>query len=313
MCFSFVAQESCFVGVEFWIKPTQVDGQGVFFYAIGMQYANGGDILSFVKQHNPSWIWRLTLAMHVANAMDTFQRVGLAHTDLKPDNVMVQITGTYAAPAQGDRAVFQAQVCDFGLARELSSQPRGGGTMQFWPPEVFAGEPWTARGDVFALGWILFALIFEEQPWEVTYRYHLLRVGATEEEKQERKNQLKQAFQSRVKAFENRQFTLPDEDVSSEAAALHAQWTREAGPQRDVAEFAVRLMQKCWRGEVTAAQLVSELQSYLSQHVHLRTLERTGLPSAAGAVSGAVTTGSGSGFSAVSQPSSIPPAEPCVH
>ena len=65
-----------------------------------------------------------------------------------------------------------AYVCDFGLARHVSSVSsltgdRGFvGTLDYVPPEQIAGRPVDGRADVYSLGCVLYECLTGERPFE---------------------------------------------------------------------------------------------------------------------------------------------------
>lgn len=88
---------------------------------------------------------RMTITASVARTMATLHKAGLAHRDLKPDNIILR-NGT------------QPVIIDLGLAKlkgAVDSVP-GLGTEKYAPPEQMSGEAvdprWLGREDVFALG-----------------------------------------------------------------------------------------------------------------------------------------------------------------
>ena len=98
----------------------------------------------------------------VGEALDAAHAAGLVHRDVKPGNILV------AAGPDGE----QAYVCDFGLARHVSSVgsltgDRGFvGTVDYVAPEQIRGETVDGRADVYALGCVLFECLAGERPFE---------------------------------------------------------------------------------------------------------------------------------------------------
>ena len=144
----------------------QVEHEGALFVA--MEYVRGptlrtrmGDAMSAGES--------LALALQIAEGLAALHGSGIVHRDLKPENVM--FTGS------GD-----LKLLDFGLARQQEVRlhgPAGTGgssgdevtvTAAVGTPGYMAPEQWTgprvdARADVFALGVILYELVFAERPF----------------------------------------------------------------------------------------------------------------------------------------------------
>ena len=84
------------------------------------------------------------------------------HRDVKPGNILV------AASSGGETAY----VCDFGLARHVSSVSSLTGdhgfvgTIDYVPPEQIEGGPIDRRADVYALGCVLFECLTGQRPFE---------------------------------------------------------------------------------------------------------------------------------------------------
>ena len=96
----------------------------------------------------------------IASGLQAFHRMEMLHQDLRPDNVMIDRTGT-------------VKLIDFGATRvagiaEMSMPLEAGdilGTAQYTAPEYFLGEPGTARSDLFSLAVIAYQMLSGRLPF----------------------------------------------------------------------------------------------------------------------------------------------------
>jgi serine/threonine-protein kinase len=130
---------------------------------LAMAYVDGSNLREILRSDSPLDIERaLELVAQVADALDAAHRAGLVHRDVKPANVLV--TG-----ALGDE---RALVCDFGLARHVSSvtsltSDRGFvGTIDYVPPEQIEGGTVDRRADIYSLGCVLFECLTGTKPFD---------------------------------------------------------------------------------------------------------------------------------------------------
>jgi serine/threonine protein kinase len=96
----------------------------------------------------------------IARGLRAFHRKEMLHQDLRPDNIMIDRTGT-------------AKIIDFGstrIAGVAEAAPVGVdsdilGTVQYTAPEYFRGENGTARSDLFSLGVITYQMLTGNLPY----------------------------------------------------------------------------------------------------------------------------------------------------
>ena len=96
----------------------------------------------------------------IANGLLAFHRLEMLHQDLRPQNVMIDTTGT-------------AKIIDFGstrvagIAENISPLTQGEmlGTLQYMAPEYFLGEGGDARSDLFSLGVIAYHMLSGRLPY----------------------------------------------------------------------------------------------------------------------------------------------------
>jgi serine/threonine protein phosphatase PrpC len=96
----------------------------------------------------------------IASGLRAFHRKEMLHQDLRPDNVMIDRTGT-------------ARIIDFGATRiagvaeaaPIDSERDILGTAQYTAPEYFRGEGGSPRSDMFSLGVIAYQMLTGKLPY----------------------------------------------------------------------------------------------------------------------------------------------------
>lgn len=96
----------------------------------------------------------------IARGLQAFHRLEILHQDLRPNNIMIDKTGT-------------VKIIDFGATRvagiaETRSPNEAGnilGTAQYTAPEYFLGEAGSARSDMFSLGVITYQMLSGRLPY----------------------------------------------------------------------------------------------------------------------------------------------------
>ncbi len=134
---------------------------GVLFLA--MAHVDGSDLRALLRREGRLELERaLRILEQVAEALDAAHAAGLVHRDVKPGNILV---------TDGDDGE-EACVCDFGLARHVTSVSsltgdRGFvGTIDYVPPEQIKGGAIDGRADEYALGCVLYECLADARPFE---------------------------------------------------------------------------------------------------------------------------------------------------
>jgi serine/threonine protein kinase len=132
------------------------------FLYVATEYVDGQTLTQWmIDNPKPSLEMVRGLIEQIGKGLQAFHRMEMLHQDLRPDNIMIDHTGT-------------AKIIDFGSARiagvdNESSVLQEGilGTAQYTAPEYFLGERGTSRSDIFSLGIIAYQMLTGLLPYGV--------------------------------------------------------------------------------------------------------------------------------------------------
>lgn len=124
------------------------------YYA--MPWIEGGSLRRKLDREGPLDAWTAVHAgLETCQALMALHRQGVLHRDLKPDNLLLQPSGSVLLADLG-----VAQVAAF--TEGTGSSP---GTASYMAPELFEGKPASEGSEVFALGVTLYELLTRRLPW----------------------------------------------------------------------------------------------------------------------------------------------------
>ena len=142
------------------LKPCQPVRQKNYIYTV-MEYIEGQTLSQWMLDHPvPDIEIVRDIVEQIAKGLRAFHRLQMLHQDLRPDNIMIDRTGT-------------VKLIDFGAVRvegimEMNSPLQRFevlGTTQFAAPEYFIGEPGTTRSDLFSLGVLAYQMLSGQLPY----------------------------------------------------------------------------------------------------------------------------------------------------
>jgi serine/threonine protein kinase len=126
---------------------------------VATEYVEGQSLAQWIIDHPRAGLQAVRPILdQVARGLQAFHRRGMLHQDLRPENILIDATGTV-------RIIDFGSVRVAGVAESVLLQDRILGTVQYAAPEYFLGEAGTAQSDVFALGVIAYQMLTGALPY----------------------------------------------------------------------------------------------------------------------------------------------------
>ena len=137
-------------------------------YYMAMEYIPGQNLAQYIDEHAPLTLEQtLPIMRDLASALDYAHAQGLVHRDVKPSNVMMEMTTSMSKEPS-----YRAILTDFGIAKILSdstSMTKTGtlGTLDYISPEqIISSKEVDHRADIYALGVMLYQMLTGELPFK---------------------------------------------------------------------------------------------------------------------------------------------------
>ncbi len=142
------------------LKPYPQRRDRHFLYVV-MEFIEGQTLSQWlIDKPRPGLETVRDLVEQIARGLQAFHRLEMLHQDLRPDNIMIDTTGT-------------VKIIDFGSTRVAGITEMAGpherapilGTAQYTAPEYFLGEAGSPRSDLFSLGIITYQMLTGKLPY----------------------------------------------------------------------------------------------------------------------------------------------------
>lgn len=142
------------------LKPQPQTRRRNYLY-VAMEYIDGQTLTQWMIDHPSAGVDAVRgIVEQVASGIQAFHRMEMLHQDLRPENIMIDRTGT-------------AKIIDFGstlVTGVIEASPLGDpgdvlGTVQYTAPEYFLGQGGTPRSDQFSLAVIAYQMLTGRLPY----------------------------------------------------------------------------------------------------------------------------------------------------
>ncbi|PJI42394.1 bifunctional protein-serine/threonine kinase/phosphatase [Ferrovibrio sp.] len=142
------------------LKPREQNRRRSYLY-VAMEYIEGQTLAQWmIDNPKPDLQTVRGIVEQIARGLQAFHRMEMLHQDLRPENIMIDRTGTVKIIDFGSTRVA-------GVIETASPSSRSGilGTHQYTAPEYFLGESGSPRSDLFSLGVITYQMLTGRLPY----------------------------------------------------------------------------------------------------------------------------------------------------
>jgi serine/threonine protein phosphatase PrpC len=142
------------------LKPCEPSRERQHLY-VAMEYIDGQTLSQWMRDNpKPALETVRGIVEQIAKGLQAFHRLDMVHQDLRPDNIMIDTTGT-------------VKIIDFGATRVAGLDEMTGtavesailGTAQYTAPEYFLGDAGGPLSDMFSLGVIAYQMLSGRLPY----------------------------------------------------------------------------------------------------------------------------------------------------
>lgn len=142
------------------VKPCLQDRKRHYLYTVS-EFIEGQTLKQWLVDHpKPDLETVRGLVEQIARGLRAFHRLEMLHQDLRPDNIMIDTTGTVKLIDFGS-----TRVAGLLEIRACTDDADIRGTAQYTAPEYFIGESGSPRSDLFSLGVITYQMLTGRLPY----------------------------------------------------------------------------------------------------------------------------------------------------
>ena len=142
------------------LKPCPQNRARHYLY-VAMEYINGQTLTQWmVDNPKPGMEEVRHIVEQIAKGLQAFHRREMLHQDLRPENIMIDKTGTVKIIDFGS-----THVAGISESNSPIMQQHVMGTAQYTAPEYFLGEPGSTRSDMYSLAVITYQMLSGRFPY----------------------------------------------------------------------------------------------------------------------------------------------------
>lgn len=142
------------------LKPCAQTRERHYLY-VATEFINGQTLAQWmIDNPRPALETVRGIVEQIARGLQAFHRLEMLHQDLRPDNIMIDETGTVKIIDFGS-----TQVAGIMELAAVAGRDDILGTAQYTAPEYFLGEAGSARSDLFSLGVITYQMLTGRLPY----------------------------------------------------------------------------------------------------------------------------------------------------
>ncbi len=128
---------------------------------LATEYVEGVTLAQWLRDHpKPTLAQVRAFVEQIARGLQALHRLEILHQDLRPENLLVDASGTVRIIDFGSARVA-------GLAESETPPPQAEvpGTLAYTAPEYFVGDPGSERSDLYSLGVIAYRMLSGRLPY----------------------------------------------------------------------------------------------------------------------------------------------------